>query len=180
MTGSQPDYRALLQRSLDAIDELELVATIGLAGVQLATASIVSLRRLGGAYLLGPRDLPREVVGLADLVVRAHRNLLEIFPQFAAALFVVHTAGAAGAAIPSYMQTNRPVVSMYQVLKYIKSTFDKPDVLDSVPLEAAGNPGAWHAWRTHRRKQKAKEVEGAQQGAASARSLSVCSAVKRG
>lgn len=67
---------------------------------------------------------------------------------------------AAGGVGPSYMQTNRPVVSMYQVLKYIKSAFDKPDVLDSVPLDAAGNPGAWHAWRTHRRKQQAKQAEG--------------------
>lgn len=70
--------------------------------------------------------------------------------------------GAAGTT-PSYMQTNRPAVSMYQVLKYIKSTFDKPEVLDSVPLDAAGNPGAWHAWRTHRRKQQAKQAESAQQ-----------------
>ncbi|UKZ73967.1 hypothetical protein TrVFT333_001621 [Trichoderma virens FT-333] len=28
------------------------------------------------------------------------------------------------------------------------------EVLDTVPLAAAGNPGAWHAWRTHRRKQR--------------------------
>lgn len=38
------------------------------------------------------------------------------------------------------------------ILKYIKSTFGDAEVLDSVPLDAAGNPGAWHAWRTHRRK----------------------------
>lgn len=62
------------------------------------------------------------------------------------------------AATPSYMQTsNRPVVSMYQVLKYIKGAFDSPEVMDTVPLDAAGNPGAWHAWRTHRRKQQAKQ-----------------------
>jgi hypothetical protein len=36
------------------------------------------------------------------------------------------------------------------VLRYIRSTFDEEEVLDKVPLEAAGNPGAWHAWRTHR------------------------------
>ncbi|CAI6089909.1 unnamed protein product [Clonostachys chloroleuca] len=42
--------------------------------------------------------------------------------------------------------------SVYDILKYIRSTFDDGDVLDSVPIEAAGNPGAWHAWRTHRRK----------------------------
>lgn len=42
--------------------------------------------------------------------------------------------------------------SIYQVLRYIRSTFDNEVVLDQVPLAAAGNPGAWHAWRTHRAK----------------------------
>jgi hypothetical protein len=51
----------------------------------------------------------------------------------------------------AYMQTTKDQVSTYEVLRYIKSTFDDEDVLDSVPLEAAGNPSAWHAWRTHRR-----------------------------
>jgi hypothetical protein len=44
----------------------------------------------------------------------------------------------------------RKDVSIFEVLRYIRSTFDDEDVLDSVPLEAAGNPGAWHAWKTHR------------------------------
>ncbi|KAL1879372.1 hypothetical protein VTK73DRAFT_7103 [Phialemonium thermophilum] len=42
-------------------------------------------------------------------------------------------------------------VSTYEVLRYIASAFDDEDVLDRVPLEAAGNPGAWHAWRTRQR-----------------------------
>jgi hypothetical protein len=41
-------------------------------------------------------------------------------------------------------------ISTYAVLRYIRTTFDDDEVLDSIPLEAAGNPGAWHAWRTHR------------------------------
>ncbi|KAK4197227.1 hypothetical protein QBC40DRAFT_232582 [Triangularia verruculosa] len=48
-------------------------------------------------------------------------------------------------------------VSTWEVLRYIKSTFDDEGVLDEVPLEAAGNPGAWHAWRTHRRCQRERE-----------------------
>ncbi|KAF4513497.1 hypothetical protein G6O67_000762 [Ophiocordyceps sinensis] len=48
-------------------------------------------------------------------------------------------------------QAARQDLSVYHILKYIQSTFDSEDILDSVPLEAAGNPGAWHAWRTHRR-----------------------------
>jgi hypothetical protein len=40
----------------------------------------------------------------------------------------------------------------YDVLRYIKSSFDDATVLDRVSLEAAGNPGAWHAWRCYRGK----------------------------
>jgi uncharacterized MAPEG superfamily protein len=75
-----------------------LLATVALAMVQLAAASILSLHQLGGAYILGPRDQPREAVGFAGRVVRAHRNLLDILPQFVAALFIVHAAGATGPA----------------------------------------------------------------------------------
>jgi len=78
------------------LDLWALVATIGLAMVQLAASSVLSLRQLGGQYILSPRDEPRFASGTAGRVVRAHRNLLEIFPQFLAALFVVHAAGKAG------------------------------------------------------------------------------------
>jgi hypothetical protein len=40
--------------------------------------------------------------------------------------------------------------STYDVLRYVRSTFDEDQVMDGIPLEAAGNPGAWQAWRTHR------------------------------
>jgi Ubiquitin-conjugating enzyme len=40
--------------------------------------------------------------------------------------------------------------SMVEVLTYIKSTFEDPAFLDKLPLKAAGNPGAWHAWRSYR------------------------------
>ncbi|KAH7353757.1 ubiquitin-conjugating enzyme/RWD-like protein [Plectosphaerella cucumerina] len=42
-------------------------------------------------------------------------------------------------------------VSTYEVLRYIRSTFDDEEVIDSLPLEAAGNPGAWYAWKTRQR-----------------------------
>lgn len=51
---------------------------------------------------------------------------------------------------PSYMRSGADI-SVYDILRYIRSTFDDEKALDSVPLTAAGNPGAWHAWRTHRR-----------------------------
>jgi hypothetical protein len=46
------------------------------------------------------------------------------------------------------LQKTIPVVSL---LNYIRSTFDNETILDALPLEAAGNPGAWHAWKAHRR-----------------------------
>ncbi|KAK2630575.1 hypothetical protein QTJ16_001395 [Diplocarpon rosae] len=55
-----------------------------------------------------------------------------------------------GSTIGSAEGKRRERVSTYEVLRYIRSTFDDTAVLDAVPLEAAGNPGAWHAWRTHR------------------------------
>lgn len=54
------------------------------------------------------------------------------------------TAGGGGGSHPA----------IYEVLRYIRSTFDDEAVLDSVPLQAAGNPGAWHAWRTRQRMRK--------------------------
>ncbi|KAJ5167372.1 uncharacterized protein N7482_006153 [Penicillium canariense] len=45
----------------------------------------------------------------------------------------------------------RKVVPVAELLDYIRSTFDDEEVLDSLPVEAAGNPGAWHAWKAHRR-----------------------------
>ncbi|KAI1269004.1 ubiquitin-conjugating enzyme [Xylariaceae sp. FL1019] len=49
-----------------------------------------------------------------------------------------------------FADTGRTEPSTYAVLRYIRSTFDDEGVLDSITLEAAGNPGAWHAWRSHR------------------------------
>ena len=53
-----------------------LVATIGLAMGQLAIASILTLRQLGGRWVAGARDEPRAVSGISGRFVRAHRNLL--------------------------------------------------------------------------------------------------------
>ena len=73
-----------------------LFATLLLASIQLTISSILTLRQLGGTWVAGPRDTPREVGGISGRFVRAHRNLLEIFPQFAAALFLVHASDAVG------------------------------------------------------------------------------------
>lgn len=63
------------------------------------------------------------------------------------------TPARAPSALPpgSDYRPRRQDVSALTLLNYIRSTFDDETILDSVPLEAAGNPGAWHAWRTYRR-----------------------------
>lgn len=76
-------------------DLMALVATIILAMAQLGIASSLTLRQLGPEWVLSARDEARTVTGRSGRFVRAHRNLLEIFPQLVAALFVVHAAGAA-------------------------------------------------------------------------------------
>lgn len=49
------------------------------------------------------------------------------------------------------LRTSKAMPSTYDVLTYLASAFDSEEVLDSIPLEAAGNPGAWHAWRARQR-----------------------------
>lgn len=43
------------------------------------------------------------------------------------------------------------LTKVIEVLEYIKRTFDDETALDTLPLEAAGNLGAWKAWRAYRR-----------------------------
>lgn len=62
----------------------------------------------------------------------------------------VESSGGTGGTAGTGNLAGKDGISTYDVLRYIRSTFDDEAVLDKVPLEAAGNPGAWHAWRTHR------------------------------
>lgn len=76
----------------------------------------------------------------------------------------VRSAASTNGAVPSFMDTTRKAIPLYDVLRYMKSTFCEEDVLDNLPLDAAGNPGAWHAWRTHRKKQgKLADGKGAEE-----------------
>ena len=38
----------------------------------------------------------------------------------------------------------------FALLLYIKCSFEEVSVLDSIPLECAGDRTAWYAWRAHR------------------------------
>lgn len=43
-----------------------------------------------------------------------------------------------------------------ELLQYLRIVFDTEEVLDSIPIDAAANAGAWHAWRTFRAKSTSK------------------------
>jgi len=45
---------------------------------------------------------------------------------------------------------NGSYTPIVEVLEYIKSALTDEAILDSIPLEAAANSGAYHAWRAHR------------------------------
>ncbi|KAI2469401.1 UBC-like protein [Annulohypoxylon bovei var. microspora] len=63
------------------------------------------------------------------------------------------TPGSKGSAVGAWLgfaDTSKREITTYEVLRYLRSAFNDEDVLDTVPIEAAGNPGAWHAWRQHR------------------------------
>ena len=49
------------------------------------------------------------------------------------------------------------LIKFTEVLEYMKCAFDNENVLDTLPLEAAGNSGAWKAWRAYR---KSNETDG--------------------
>jgi hypothetical protein len=50
-------------------------------------------------------------------------------------------------------QSIRPSTSILEVLDYIRYAFNEEACLDSIPLDAAANPGAYHAWQSHRTRQ---------------------------
>ncbi|KAF2659929.1 hypothetical protein K491DRAFT_712225 [Lophiostoma macrostomum CBS 122681] len=59
-------------------------------------------------------------------------------------------------------------VTIVKVLDYIRSTFSSDSVLDAIPLEAAANPGAYHAWRAYR----TEDLQSQQPSSSSPNSLS--------
>ncbi|KAI0159239.1 ubiquitin-conjugating enzyme/RWD-like protein [Pestalotiopsis sp. NC0098] len=72
----------------------------------------------------------------------------QVVPSLGSAKTSSSKSSSAVGDTPGFADTDRKDTSTFEVLKYMRSTFDDEDVLDSIPLEAAGNPGAWHAWRT--------------------------------
>ena len=53
--------------------------------------------------------------------------------------------------LPQTLGSQLRHISIAEVLQYLKRSFDEESALDTLPLEAAGNSGAWKAWRAYRR-----------------------------
>ena len=53
--------------------------------------------------------------------------------------------------LPQTLGSQLQPISIVGVLQYLKRSFDDEGALDTLPLEAAGNSGAWKAWRAYRR-----------------------------
>lgn len=73
-----------------------LVAAVIVGLVQLVWAVAAGGGQRELAWLLGPRDEPRPVSGVAARLDRAFKNFLETFPLFAAALIAADLAGKLG------------------------------------------------------------------------------------
>lgn len=52
---------------------------------------------------------------------------------------------------PRYSIQPSGLIKITEILDYMKRAFDDETALDTLPLEAAGNSGAWKAWRAYRR-----------------------------
>jgi hypothetical protein len=80
------------------------------------------------------------------------------FPQWfgrerKASLESVRSPKSDGSSAFAASTTSRPVdVTMYDVLEYMRNAFSSEELLGSIPLGAAANPGAYHAYRTFKGK----------------------------
>lgn len=57
-----------------------------------------------------------------------------------------------------------------ELLQYMRIVFDTDEVLDMIPVEAAANTGAWHAWQSHRSKSTSRAASTARQANGAQRS----------
>lgn len=87
-----------------------------------------------------------------------------------------HHGGSQTASGPGSREHQRaPHVT--ELLQYMRIVFDTEEVLDSIPLDAAANAGAWHAWQSYRSKSSSQAASlarqaGGERQASTERSLS--------
>jgi hypothetical protein len=62
------------------------------------------------------------------------------------------TEAAANESADTLVPAHEAPPHIAQVLQYMRLVFSAPELIDGVPLSSAANPGAWHAWRSHRAK----------------------------
>lgn len=107
-----------------------------------AANSACSSRNVSGSHAQNDQAQPQSATGLAEpgsATPATSRSLS------------ASKSTPAGSPLPSPGQSTNDV-TVAEVLQYVRSAFSDEVLLDSLPLEAAGNPGAWHAWRAHRRR----------------------------
>lgn len=88
---------------------------------------------------------PSNAGGAADGREQILRDAIRLPPEdlstrSSSAQSIAHTSGPPG----------KPT-RIVEVLQYMKHSFEDAVTLDSLPLEAAGNAGAWKAWQAYRR-----------------------------
>ncbi len=75
--------------------ELQILAATGLLwALQLCLLAVAANLQLGPRYLMGPRDEPRRLEGLAGRLQRAQTNLTESLLLFTVAVAVLALGGA--------------------------------------------------------------------------------------
>ena len=62
-----------------------------------------------------------------------------------------HSRGSSTRRLTSYSTLQPQHTNIIEVLHYMKGCFDEEKALDILPLDAAGNSGAWKAWQSYRK-----------------------------
>ena len=74
-------------------DLILLTCAVVFAFVQIGIAAVGANMQVPLAILAGNRDNMPEIAGWAGRAIRAHRNMMESLPLFAALVLIAHVAG---------------------------------------------------------------------------------------
>ena len=76
-----------------------LVCAVVLAFIQIVVAAAGATMQVGLPALAGNREGLPEIAGWAGRAARAHRNMMESLPLFAALVLIAHAAGRVNGAV---------------------------------------------------------------------------------